>query len=292
MIDAVAISGGAALLFWQAGVVAQLLRRGVAPTRYCGTSAGALVAALAAAGRIERVQLLAGELSGATLFPQPGGLLRFPRLWRRFKRTGGLLDVRPLRKLIADELPNRVLEKIPRDCLEVAAFSYARGTTEYFRPESNSGERFREAVLASASIPFVFPPVVLETVGRGYLQQFADGGVTDNFPIERLVAQLVGAPGGARLWIVSATQTYPQARIVPPGSIEWLLEALSRLTSATLHHDARLSREYAERFGYLGDRLRWIQAPPLELDLASFSPFESLNAFRQGQRSAGEALKA
>ncbi|MHC4711992.1 MAG: patatin-like phospholipase family protein [Planctomycetota bacterium] len=297
MRDAVVISGGAALLFWQAGAVARLLERGLAPERWCGTSAGALVATLAAAGQVERVRDLAKQLTGRQLFPPPRlGALGY---WRRFKHRGGLLDPRPLRKLIARELADDVLDAIPGGALEVAAFSYRRGVTEYFSPETCSPAEFRAAVLSSASIPFAFPPVVLKVPWLGYAAQYADGGVLDNFPVERLVSRVLterlpetlaerasAAAGDWRLLIVSATQTYPVGPLPEPGSIRWLQEALGRLTAAALHHDARLSREYAERFGFMGRRLVWLQAPELRLELPSFTSAQAVQAYELGRASA------
>ena len=85
-----------------------------------------------------------------------------------------------MRRIIQSGLRFECLEDSPLR-LEVVATSLTDGRTQWF----TSGPA-EEAILASAALPALLPPVQIDG------EAFIDGGVTDNVPIGRAIA------GGAR----------------------------------------------------------------------------------------------
>jgi NTE family protein len=91
-----------------------------------------------------------------------------------------------------------------------------------------------EAVLASAAIPSVFPPVEFE--GRLLM----DGGVSDNAPISHAVAL------GADEIYVLPTGIACDLTTAPRGALGMLLHALTVLTQQRLHLEIALYRDRAK----------------------------------------------
>jgi NTE family protein len=157
------LSSGFFGFFAHAGVVSVLEEEGLLPARVLGSSAGALVGGLWAAGvpaRRIREELLA--LRRADFWdPWPGpGLLR-GRLFRaRLERI----------------LPVATFEECPRP-LAVSAFDVAARRTAVLR----SGP-LAPALHASCAVPLLFQPV---RIGAG---RYADGGVLDRHGLAGLGA--------------------------------------------------------------------------------------------------------
>jgi NTE family protein len=141
------------------------------------------------------------------------------RLLPKGKRGGGLLETTFFDQLIRNELPldniGRNLDRGLLDALTVSATDIATGQTTVFvqtgqgrelppwtRDPSRvaiGGQITAEKVLASAAIPFLFPPV---KIGRHW---FCDGGLRQNTPLSpalRLDANrvLVISPRSRRSW--------------------------------------------------------------------------------------------
>ena len=145
-----------------------------------------------------------------------GSLLSF------FSLRNYLVDPTPLRRLLERHLPHCDLGQaaIP---LHVVATDILRGTEVVL-----SSGRVIEAVLASAAIPAVFPPVELE--GR-YL---ADGGIANNTPISVAVAL------GADRVIVLPTGFSCDVEKPPDNPMAMALHGLSVLISRQLITDIEL----------------------------------------------------
>jgi NTE family protein len=114
-----------------------------------------------------------------------------------------------LRNLIDRTLPFRSLEdaSIP---IHVVATSLVTGRARWFAEGS-----VEDAILASAALPAVFPPVVID--GEPYI----DGGVVDNVPISRAVAL------GAKHIYVLHVGNFSRPRQLPRRPIDVLLQAFS-----------------------------------------------------------------
>lgn len=148
-----------------------LAEHGYAPDQLCGTSAGAIVGALWAAGRMTAHDAVAfvRDLRTDDVIAKRWG-------WkaRAFWITD-FVDTIPLQQLLAELLPGSFEElKIPLTINATDMFS-ERPLRRHF----NSGKELRRAVLASASISGVFPYV--EVDGGDY----SDGGTTDAIVIPR-----------------------------------------------------------------------------------------------------------
>jgi NTE family protein len=248
------LAGGGSLGAVQVGMLRALTAAGVAPDVVVGASAGAVNAAF-----------FAGD-------PTARGVAELERIWRGLARSdvfpvslvlGGLgafglrshlVDPGRLRRLLARNLPAVDLARTALPC-HVVATDLTNGE-EVVLSEGSAVE----AVLASAAIPAVFPPVTI----RG--RHLIDGGIANNTPVSTAVSL------GARRIVVLPTG-YACALTEPPKSaLGMALHAISLLISrqlrvdierfaaqADLHvvpplcpivvgpHDFRLAREWIDR---------------------------------------------
>lgn len=175
MTTAFVLSGGGSLGSVQAGMALALIERGIVPDLLVGTSVGALNAAFLARGpSLEAAQQLAevwSRLHRRDVFPLPG-----PRAIRALAgRDDHLLDVAPLRRLLRSHLFYSRLEDAPWP-VAVVATDVVTGTEVVLE----RGDAV-EAVLASAALPGVFPPVTVDD------HQLIDGGVVNHTPISAAV---------------------------------------------------------------------------------------------------------
>lgn len=153
------LSGGGARGFAHLGVIQALNEAGIYPDIISGTSAGALAGVLYADGYTPN-EILKLMNSGSRLdFMRPA----LPR--------EGLLQIGGVMKILKSSLRAKTFEelKIP---LYVSATDLNNGKAEYF----SEGDLF-DPVMASASIPVLFQPVVINNIC------YVDGGVLDNLPL-------------------------------------------------------------------------------------------------------------
>jgi NTE family protein len=166
------LSGGGARGFAHLGLIQALNEAGIYPDVISGTSAGAIVGVLYADGYTPK-EILKLLNSGSRLdFMRP----TLPR--------EGLLQIGGIMKILKTSLSAKNFEelKIP---LYVAATDLNHGKSVYF----SEGELL-DPVMASASIPVLFQPIVINN------NYFVDGGVMDNLPllpIENKCKVLIGS---------------------------------------------------------------------------------------------------
>src|ERR1700736_2282737 len=183
MTTAFVLSGGASLGASQLGMLLGLAKAGITPDLIVGTSVGALNGGWVAMG------------------PDVDGIGALADVWRSLSRNDvfpthpivgllGLLGQRPnlvpdegLRRLVTDHLRFSRLEDAPIP-LHVVATDVLSGQDALL----SSGDAV-EAIMASAAIPAVFPPVNIN--GRDLI----DGGVVNNTPLSHAVAL-----GADRVW--------------------------------------------------------------------------------------------
>lgn len=156
------LSGGGARGFAHLGFLKALNEAGIYPDVIAGTSAGALAGVLYADGYTPE------EILKITNVASRFDLMR-PTLPRE-----GLLQISGIAKLLKTHLRAKTFSelKIP---LYVTATDINNAKVVYF----SEGDLI-ETVLASSSIPVLFPPVKL---GKFH---FVDGGVLDNLPIRAI----------------------------------------------------------------------------------------------------------
>jgi NTE family protein len=222
------LSGGASLGAAQAGMLQALYERGIVPDLLVGTSAGALNAAFVASR--PQTPATASELG---------------RVWRGLQRE----DIFPLRMsaLVSGACGRR--DHVVSDCglrqlvsrhiefedladaaipLHLVAFDLTEG-----RELLLSGGPATDAVVASASIPGVFPPVTMAE------RRLIDGGVANNTPISHAIAL-----GAERVYVLPTQDARRQCGHVPTSALDAATYGLGLLMESRLRIDIeRYSRE-------------------------------------------------
>ena len=175
------LGGGGAMGAYQAGALLALLKEGVHPDALYGCSAGALNAAfLAARPDLERAAELAAWWGDASAYqvlaPSWRSHLRgLPAVVRAGAR--GILDERPLRALIAVNVPAHDLSElalpltVTTTCLDCGAARH------------HSTGRVVDLLVASCALPGLFAPVRLAD-GHAHV----DGGVLAGVPVQAALA--------------------------------------------------------------------------------------------------------
>lgn len=179
MVTAVVLSGGGSLGAVQAGMLLALWDANISADLYVGSSVGALNAAYIAghpdAPGAHQLARIWTTLRREDVFPtDPVRVLR-----AMLGRSNSLTDPQPLRQLVQRNLNYQRLEDAARPVVVVATDVLTGNEVAL-----SEGPAV-DAVLASAALPAVFPPV---TIGPCLLM---DGGVVNNTPIS--VAQQFGA---------------------------------------------------------------------------------------------------
>jgi predicted acylesterase/phospholipase RssA/CDGSH-type Zn-finger protein/ferredoxin/uncharacterized Fe-S cluster protein YjdI len=218
-LTAFVLAGGGSLGAVQVGMLAALTRRGIVADLVVGASVGAINAAYYAAepdGRgVERLKRIWLELRRTDVFPfSPVACVR-----GFFGIADHLVAPAPLRYLIESELPYQSLENARLPCYVLATDALEGGEVVL-----SSGPA-ATALLASAAIPAVFPPVLID--GRFLL----DGGVSNNTPISIAVEM------GATRVIVLPTGISCALQAPPRGAMALAMHALNLLIMRQLVTD-------------------------------------------------------
>ncbi len=243
------LAGGGSLGCVQVGMLRTLLAAGVSPDFIVGSSVGALNASYFAA------------------YPHPDGVEALATIWLGLRRRdifpfsmttalavlkgrGYLVDPAPLRRLVEKSLPFRRLEETPLPVHLVAT------DMQGIAVPLSQGDAI-EAIMASAAVPGVFPPVEIGGVS------LMDGAVAANTPLS-LAASL-----GARRVFILPTGYACDLQGPPSGAVARALHAVTLLIAWQLMRDIeRLPAEIELRM-----------APalcPLDVSPYDFSQAESL----------------
>ena len=159
------LSGGGVRGIAHLGVLKALEEAGIKPSVISGTSSGATVGALYAAGNSPEAIL---EIVKREKFFSFRNLLI---------GKAGLFNMRRFEKLYHKYMPENTFESLSIP-LFVAATDIVDGHSVFF-----SSGALSPALLASSCVPMIFQPVRIN--GSVYL----DGGITNNFPIECLIGK-------------------------------------------------------------------------------------------------------
>ena len=228
-----ALSGGGANGAFGAGLLSGWSARGTRPqfTFVTGASSGALIAPFAflGAGYDEALRSVFASGEMANLL-QPDGLAGF--------FGTGIFKTAPLRELIARHVDGEMLEAIARE--------YRTGRRLYVVTTNLDAQRtaiwdmgkiaasddpgaldlFRNILTASASIPGLFSPVLIdvEAEGRRFAEMHVDGGVTTNILIVPEGVLTSGTPLFApdarpKVYIVMNGKLAPEFEVVEPATL-------------------------------------------------------------------------
>jgi NTE family protein len=192
------LSGGGMKAMAQVGVLRALEETGLMPAEIVGTSSGALVGAMIAAG------LSYEEIVPRVFGARRAELAALARLSVLVRGLGApsVLRPQPLRALLARLIPVRDFGSL-RLPLRVTAVDVDSGELTVFGSGGRTGCSVVEAVLASMALPLYLPPV--EIGGRRYM----DGGILQVLPLG--VAAAIPAD------LVVAVDVGPVAVAPPPG---------------------------------------------------------------------------
>jgi NTE family protein len=254
------LSGGASLGAVQVGMLRALYERGMAPDLIVGTSVGAVNGAFIASRpptpeTADELGEIWRSVRRRQVFPlRPlSGLLGF------LGSSDHLVPQSGLRELVAEHLDHQLLERMPIP-FHVVAVDVVTGEELLL-----SQGAALEAVLASAAIPAVLPPVAWED--RGLM----DGGVANNTPISHAV-QL-----GAREIYVLPTGHACALERAPASALGMALHALSLLAHSRLIADIELHRDAVKLV---------VMPPPCPL---SIQPIDFAHADELIKRSLADA---
>lgn len=212
------LSGGGVLGAVQVGQLDALIEAGVTPDLVVGTSVGALNgAAIAARPNREGIECLRDvwlELATEDIFP--GNALR--RAMHLVRKGDHLYANDGLRGLIA-HLPVHSFEQLVAP-LSVCAADLDTGREHWFEDGPLTA-----AILASAAIPGVFPPVKID--GHSYV----DGGVVNNVPISRAVER-----GATTIYVLTCGVEQPSGRMIR-RPLDVLLQSFAHSRAARINLD-------------------------------------------------------
>lgn len=229
MTTAFVFSGGASLGATQAGMLQALYERDIRPDLFVGTSVGALNAAFAA-GRPSTVDT-AIELQRTWL-----GLTRsqvFPA--SPLTAALGALGVRD------HSFPSSGLRRVIERHCDFARLEEAAVPVHVVAADVLTGEEVRlshgpvvDALLASAAIPGVFPPVARD--GRLLM----DGGIVNNAPITHAIEL------GADRVLVLCAMGPPRLQAAPRGALAAGISAIARTITRRLEEDLARYRDVVD----------------------------------------------
>ncbi|HEY8532009.1 MAG TPA: patatin-like phospholipase family protein [Limnochorda sp.] len=251
---ALVLSGGGAKVAYAMGAVEILLEELPPPDLVCGSSAGALVAAMLAEG-VEQGRPLpfVREQAAAWLAGSPrlklnwrGALQALLRHGPRWQALGEIPSVYTdgfLRAAVDRFLPpERQFADYRRTQLLVTASNLETGRVHVF--DSDSSVTVREALLASLSYPILFPSRYLQGA------PLVDGGLLDNTPLAHVLRR-----GAATVVVISLRPKQgPQVPSGPGafnGAVEVAQRILSLLLEEMMYRDLRRAVETNELLALL-----------------------------------------
>jgi NTE family protein len=276
--SALVLSGGGAKGAWEAGAAAAFVEAGMPVRLVAGSSAGALNAAMLAAGRVDRLEALwrglhrdkVYALRGSVVFAGllPGWLTLFA-----LDKAGSLFDAGPLRELIA---ATAELDRIRASPVRLLVT-----TTDLEQREKKIFDNATvtvDALLAAAAVPGAFPAVEVD----GAL--LVDGGLTGRAPV--LEALEAGVPVGRVLVLMSYA---PEERGRRPTTMRAALEEAFEMG---MIHQIRRDTELARFRRADVDVQLLTPSSPLRLRPLDFDADGITRALRLGRADARDCLRA
>lgn len=259
-----ALSGGGPDGAFGAGLLSGWTARGDRPKFdiVTGASAGALMSPFAFLGPAYddhmRQVFASGEMADFLQFQGVSGLF-----------GTGLFKTEPLKQLIARHIDENVLAQIAQE--------YRNGRRLFIVTTNLDGQRtaiwdmgriassgspralelFRSVMEASASIPGIFSPVLIqaEAEGRAFSEMHVDGGITANVlvvPEAFLVTNTNAMPRGVkpRIYVVINGKLGPNFEVVKPRTLQIAIRSFETSVRANTRNTLLASYEYVRRRGW------------------------------------------
>ena len=163
------LSGGGALGFAHIGAIKALEEYGIEPKYVAGTSMGAIIGVMYAAGySADEIMQIVKE----------DRLYKVGRLitMQSALRNSGMSTHKTLLRELAELIPHNSFDSLERKFM-VCVTSVETGEAVY----RHNGGDLKEYVAASAAIPGMFEPIMIDSV------RYIDGGIVDNLPVSQLL---------------------------------------------------------------------------------------------------------
>lgn len=235
------MSGSGSLLYFHMGVVRALLEADLLPSVMSGSSGGSIVGSIVCSHTDEELR----ELIDPVVF-----LERMPDSAKRSGTAEQSEIEESLRPFLPDDLTfQKALEKTGRAMNVSIAPAETHQTSRLLNATTSPTVLMRSAVMASAAVPGIFPPVTLQALDdegkrKSYLpsRRWVDGSVSDDMPAKRL-ARLYGV----NHYIVSQTN---------PHVLPFVTDGHRKKTSLGLLQNAslRATREWFNAVTMIIDR--------------------------------------
>ena len=275
---ALVLSGGGAKGAYEAGVAVAFVEQRLPIALVAGSSAGALNAAMIAAGRVDRLEALWRGLERDKVYALRAsvffaGLLPGWLTLLALDRAGSLFDPQPLRELIA--------ATIELDRIRASPIRLIVTTTDLFRREKRVFDNQTvtvEALMAAAAVPGAFPAVEVD----GAL--LMDGGLTGRAPV--LEALEAGVPLGRAVVVMSYA---PEERGRKPTTMR---RAIEEAFEMSMIHQIRRDTELA-RLRYVAVDVQLLEpSAPLQLRPLDFDADGIGRVLERGNTDARDCLRA
>lgn len=258
---AIVMSGAGARGPLQVGAMQALMEAGIKPDLMVGTSAGAINAAFVAARGFNQDALDTMQARWKSVSPKvvyPGNLLT--AAWRFVRGKDSLYASDGMRRLVRAGLPDGV-ETFGDLQLPLYVTSVDITSNRLFLFGESPRVPVVDAVLASATIPGIHPPVAYHGL------QLVDGGVLAN-----VAGSVAMDKGATELWVLNAGYSgdpEPQAK----GIVDILFSTLTTMMAQTLLED--LARATADTNV---DLHHIVLRPPRPVSFRDFSQADDLRA--------------
>ncbi|MEA2074104.1 MAG: patatin-like phospholipase family protein, partial [Campylobacterota bacterium] len=184
------LSGGAAKGAFHLGVVNVLQEHGIKIKAISGTSIGALIGASLASGKKpqEILEILKSK--------------EFKKSFKFSLGKGYLYSV-DMKNPVISQLTDKLTFEDLDTPLEIAITNTQTAEAEY----CNSGDKLIESIIASCAISPIIEPQKIDGV------LYVDGGITDNFPVERLKKYP---------YKILGVNLYPHTQKAPNSLLGWI----------------------------------------------------------------------
>ena len=205
------LGGGGAKGSFEVGVLKQLVEKGIVPDAVYGTSVGALNSAGFAYSGIDKLEEAWRTIEGK------GDIISF-QLGTIVLHTKGVYSTKPLRKLVESVVDINV---VPTILPTVSITHIETGELIYINPVNSAayGMTFADAVVASASMPFIMEPVN---------EVWVDGGIRETVPLNVAIHD-----GADEIYVIMCNPWTRDLELVNPVS-NWL-EVILRLLDIMVH---------------------------------------------------------
>jgi TAG lipase/steryl ester hydrolase/phospholipase A2/LPA acyltransferase len=245
---ALMLSGGAALGNFHLGVIKSLVEENLMPRVVSGASAGSVFAAMVGTNKRDKLKEFFKVENLLTASKQEANV--FKRLWdngyQKIDRDG---VVEIINNFVADLTFKEAYELTHQHINITVSPAEQHQKPRLLNNITSPNVLVRSAVLASAAVPGVFPPVTLMAKGKDGevkpylpLRKWIDGSFSDDLPAKRL-ARLYGV----NHYIVSLTNPFALPFATDPAHRGDLRHMAARLLKVGM-------REYATILGNLNRR--------------------------------------